>query len=503
MSSNNSQKTDSPKHRKINFITVGSVIILVLSAIAFIFLPGMFNKSQKEPQTLGYFRKEPIKETDEIFLQLLDNQFNQGKQDGIDYNEPGNMLSAWYQAFASTVVYKAFAYEVEKSGYVVPESAISQYIISSITESKGSYSPKDYNQLSNSKKLELRNQALKSLIYSQYSNDFLGAHPYGYPTEHSIFGLKSSSAEIPFVFKMNNPKKAFEIAAFSMSDFPKEEIVKFANEHASLFQTINFEIITVSSKSEADKIAKRIKNNEITFEDAVTEYSNKNFSDSNGNLAGNSVYKLKKLLHEEDFDNALKLGVDAISEVVETGAFFSILKCCDTAKNADFDNINVLDDVYSYMNTEEPKIIEDYYTAKARDFAADAAVTSFDAACEKYGVEKQTPSAFSLNYGSNNLITAVDTGSTVLAGASTNENFLKTAFSLKLNEISSPVILKNNILILKLVEENNIEDELLTSMSFFYPINVAQFDLSTINNHFSTADYVKNDVVSAFLSKLQ
>jgi hypothetical protein len=288
-----------------------------------------------------------------------------------------------------------------------------------------------------------------------------------------------------------------------MSEYPKEEIVKFANEHSSLFTTLNFEIITVDSKSEAEKIAKRISNNEITFEDAVAEYSNKNFSDSNGVLANNKVYKLKSLLSEEDFDNVLKLGVDSVSDVVATGAFYSILKCCDTAKNADFDNIETLDSVYSYITTEEPKVIEDYFTAKARDFAADAAVTSFDAACEKYGVVKQTPAAFPLNYGSNNLLNPIDSDTAVLAGASTNENFLKTAFSLKLNEISAPVMLKNNVLVLKLVGESSIEDELLTSMAFFYPINAQRFDTISITNFFTGADYVKNDVVSAYLSSLE
>ena len=503
MSSNTSPKTESPKHRKSNFITVGSIIILILSAIAFVFLPGMFGKSQKEPEPLGYFRKEPIKANDEVFLQLLEEQINQDKQQGINDNDPGNYLSALYQAFSSTIVFKSFSYEVEKSGYIVPESAISRFIISSITERKGSYSPKDYNQLSNSDKLELRKSALRALTYSQYSNDFLGAHPYGYPTEHSLFGLKSSSAEMPFIFNMNNPEKSFEIAAFSMSEYPKEEIVKFANEHASLFTTLNFEIITVESKSEAEKIAKRISNNEITFEDAVAEYSNKNFSDSNGVLANNKVYKLKSLLSEEDFDNVLKLGVDSVSNVVATGAFYSILKCCDTAKNADFDNIETLDAVYSYITSEEPKVIEDYFTAKARNFAADAAVTSFDAACAKYGVVKQTPAAFPLNYGSNNLLNPVDSDTAVLAGASTNENFLKTAFSLKLNEISAPVMLKNNVLVLKLIGESSLEDELLTSMAFFYPINAQRFDTISITNFFTSADYVKNDVVSAYLSSLE
>ena len=504
MSSNTSQKTETPKHHRSNFITVGSIIILILSAIAFVFLPGMFGGSKAgEPDVIGYFRKEPIKTNDEVFIKYLEHQLDQHKQQGYNMNEPGNYLSALYAAFNETATEKAFAYEVKKSGYIVPESAISRAIINSITQQKGSYSPKDYNQLSNSDKLKLRNSVLNNLIYGQYYDDFFGSHPYGYPTEHSIFGLKSSSKEVPFVFNMNNPERSFEIAAFKMSNYPNSELVKFAKEHASLFRTLNFEIITVSSKAEAEKIAKRIANNEITFEDAVSEYSNKNFSDSNGVLANNMVYKLKKLLVEADFENVLKLGVDSVSEVIATGSFYSIFKCCDTAKDANFDNPETLDAVYAYITSDEPKVIEDYFMAKARDFAADAAVTSFDAACEKYGVEKQTPAAFPLNYGSNDLLRPVDADTVVLAGASTNENFLKTAFSLKLNEISSPVMLRDNILVLKLVEEKEVDEELLTSMSFFYPFNAMRFDSNTITNHFSSADYVKNDVISVYLSSLE
>ncbi|MBQ4496513.1 MAG: peptidylprolyl isomerase [Spirochaetaceae bacterium] len=503
MSSNASQKTETPKHRKSNFVTVGSIIILVLAAISFIFLPGMFGgKNMGQPDVLGYYRKEPVKTNDELFIRHLEQQIEQSRQYGMDINEPGNYMSALYEAFNATVTQKAFAYEVKKSGYIVPESAISRAIINTITQQKGSYSPKDYNQLSNSDKLKLRNSVLEDLIHGQYYDDFFGAHPYGYPTANSLFGLKVSSKEVPFAFNMNSPERSFEIAAFNMSNYPNEELVKFANEHASLFKTLNFEIITVSTKAEAEKIAKRIANNEITFDDAVNEYSNKNFSDANGILANNTVYKLKKILREEDFEEVLKLGVDSLSGVVETGSFFSILKCCDTAKEANFDSPEALDAVYSYITSEEPKIIEDYFMAKARDFAADAAVTSFDAACAKYGVAKQTPTAFPLNYASNNMLKTVDSDTAVLAGASTNENFLKTAFSLKLNEISSPVMLRNNILVLKLVEETNVEEELLTSMAFFYPINAMRFDSSTITNHFSTADYVKNDVISVYLSSL-
>ena len=100
------------------------------------------------------------------------------------------------------------------------------------------------------------------------------------------------------------------------------------------------------------------------------------------------------------------------------------------------------------------------------------------------------------------MLSAVDTDTPVLAGAATNENFLKTAFSLKLNEISSPVLLKNNVLVIKLVAEQEVDEEILSAISFFYPISAKKFDSATISAYFTTADYVKNDVVSAYLSML-
>lgn len=505
MSSNSSQKSDSPKHKGNLFVTVGSIVILIISAIAFVFVPASVggNGRNDDIPVYGYFRKEPIKHTDEDFLRNLEQQINQFRSQGVNVDDPGNYLSVLYSAFTSTVVDKACKYEVKKAGYIAPESSINRAIQSYMLSRTGSFSPKDYNQLSNSDKLTLRKQVTETMYSSIYLNDMFGSHPYGYPTEQSSFGLKISSAEVPFVFNMNSPSKAFELVAFPLSNYPAEELVKYGNSHAALFKTVNFEVITVSAKAEAQKIAKRIANNEITFEDAVSEYSNKNFTDVNGVLSGNAVHQLKELLHsDEDLETLLQLGVGNISDVIETGVFFSIFKCCDSAKDANFDKVETLDSVYAYISSNDFAVIEDYFTAKARDFAADAAVAGFDAACKKYDVVKQTTEAFPLNYGSNDLLGVIDQNVPVLAGAATNEDFLKKAFSLKLNEVSSPITLKSNVIVLKLVSEEAVNDELIDSMKMIYPYNVMLFDDNTITNYFSTAEYVKNDVITAYLSTL-
>ena len=70
------------------------------------------------------------------------------------------------------------------------------------------------------------------------------------------------------------------MAVFSTKDYPAEEKIKFGKENAAKFNSYDMSVITVDDKATATKVAKRIQNGEITFEDAITEYSDKNFSNS-------------------------------------------------------------------------------------------------------------------------------------------------------------------------------------------------------------------------------
>jgi hypothetical protein len=146
------KKKANPKQLKSMLISIGSIIILVIAAVSFVFLPAMVSRGARDTHVLGYFRKEPIKRTDEVFLRMLENQIEQNKMQGIDVNDQGNYLSILYSAFSETIIHKAFKYEVEKTGFKVPESAINRVIVNKVTDTSGVYSPKLYNQMSNAKK---------------------------------------------------------------------------------------------------------------------------------------------------------------------------------------------------------------------------------------------------------------------------------------------------------------------------------------------------------------
>jgi hypothetical protein len=108
------------------------------------------------------------------------------------------------------------------------------------------------------------------------------------------------------------------------------------------------------------------------------------------------------------------------------------------------------------MTIYERGRIEDYYTNLARDFSVAAARDGFETASDTFGISKVDIEPFPINYGNSELLGFVPSSAvTELNGAETNENFLKTAFSLRQNEISTPLVLGSNVIVIKLNEETN------------------------------------------------
>ena len=112
-------------------------------------------------------------------------------------------------------------------------------------------------------------------------------------------------------------QRGFKVALFSKSDFPLEEKIKYANQNANKFNKYDMSVITVEEKSNAESIAKRIANNEITFEDAISEYSDKNYSSSDGKLTNAYQYQIENLLeNKEDLASITDLSVGSVSAVI-------------------------------------------------------------------------------------------------------------------------------------------------------------------------------------------
>ncbi len=481
--------------KKNTVYTLGSLIILLICAFCFVVLPAFEGKASRQQGDALVFGKYNGKE---IKYEQGSDFANYVSQYGQMYQMYGQQLdqTAYYQifnqAFNSTVMNYAYTEEVKKSGYTVPKSAITREILPYFQDENGNYSSKAYKQTSDDVKLDLQKAAKASLFASRYSNDNFGSTSERlYLTP--LYGLKNPQGEKDFVAKMNKEQRAFKIAVFSKSDYPLDEKLKFAKLNSAKFNKYDISVITVEEKSKAESILKRLNNNEITFEDAVNEYSDKNYSSSDGKLTNAYQYQIENILSDKaDLAAITALNRDELSAVIQTNTGFSIFKNNNPVTAPDFELDETQRVLTSYLNTYEANLVEDYFTAKANDFINNAKASSFDAAAKKLNVTTSDIAKFPLNYGNVDVLNKLDTSVAGLNNADKNENFLKKAFSLKLNEMSEPFVLNNNIVVLQYTEAGSSDDDDVNVNMF------VSYDQTSATDTILKSDKLENNFLSVY-----
>lgn len=446
--------------KKNTAYTIGSLIILLICAFVFVILPvftGSAGSQQGETPAFGKYNGKEIRYESGSDLQDYVQQYGQMFQQYGQQLDSSSYYSIFSYSFDATVMKYAYMDFVNESGYKVSEAAVKRGMLPYFTDEYGKYSDKVYRQASDSEKLKIQKKVTSGLTAQRYYDDNFGSSTEIFGNQ-ALFGMKESNAELDFLSSYESKKRGFNMAVFPTKDYPEAEKIKFAKANAAKFNSYDLSVITVEDKSTASKVAKRIANGEITFEDAISEYSDKNYSTSEGKLNNKFQYQIENILNDKaDLAKITDLSAGSVSEVVQTLIGYSIFKA-DSAKTApDFEDASLPQVVTSYMTNYESTVIEDYFTAKAKDFTTEAMNTDFASACAKLEVNKVEVAPFPLNYGSVAISTSVDTTLEGLTGADTNENFLKTAFSLKMNEISSPIVMNDNVIVLQLTSEETAE----------------------------------------------
>jgi parvulin-like peptidyl-prolyl isomerase len=244
------------------------------------------------------------------------------------------------------------------------------------------------------------------------------------------------------------------LAAFTLGDYPDSAVSDFVNTHKDLFAKYDLSVITADSESAAKSTLSQLQKNEVTFEDAVTELSNNFYSDAEGNLDDNYRlrFQLKDILTKDaDLAAVTALAPNVLSEVVKTEEGWSIFKANGAATDPDVTDETFISTAKSYITDVERGTVEEYFIARAKDFAAAAARDGFDRASTAFGVTVVDVPAFALNYGNSPFFSSTSSVSE-LSGSSSDENFLKGVFSLKEGEVSSPYVVGDNVVVLRLKE---------------------------------------------------
>ena len=500
--------------KKNTAYTIGSLIVLLICAFCFVVLPaftGSEGQQNKLPPFGKYNKREIAYEQDSDFYNYV-SQYGQMFQNyGQQLNEQ-TYYTVFKYAFDATV--RKYAYEdaVNKSGYVVPQAAVNRNMVPFFSDENGNYSSKLYKQTDAKTVENLRNSIQTALVASRYSDDLFGSEEDIVGSE-ALYGLKESDAELEFLKAYNANKRGFQMALFNTSDYPEEEKLKFAKENQAKFNKYDISIVTVEDKAKAQTVLKRINNNEITFEDAISEYSLNYFTNSEGKVTSAYQYQIENLLvNKDDLAILTDLAVDSVTDVIETSNSFSIFKKNGETKTPDFEIDEYKDLVSTYLRNYEKTRIEDYFTAKANDFIAQAAKSDFDSACTSMNIKNVEIPAFPLNYGSVAIADSLNTSIEGLSSADTNEKFLETAFNLKMNEMSEPLVLNGYVAVIKYTsdgneakaadtndeETDNLEDDEIADVLS----NISDLDQSSANSYILSSDKLENNFAEVYFSNM-
>jgi hypothetical protein len=261
---------------------------------------------------------------------------------------------------------------------------------------------------------------------------------------------------------MAQSQRDFDIAAFRVRDLPESEVIAYINANAVLFRSVRLSQVTVtSSEREAKQILAQVKSEALSFEDAAKAQSQDSYADRGGDTGLRSAFEFVEIIPDEkDRESVLSLGLNEISSLVKTRDGWAFFRCEEALNEAELTDIATIEKARNYIFDNERAVAEDYFFAEAEKFRVDAAERGFDAACYSAGITKSSVGPLAVNYGDTDLFPSVTSFDVqVLSGAATNENFWRSAFSTKVGEVSAPVVLGENVVLLYPKEEISIDDE--------------------------------------------
>jgi parvulin-like peptidyl-prolyl isomerase len=440
-------RTELQKRFKTNpLLFVGTVVVLIIVVVAFVLVPAIVPEAGGLgfDATFGYYGKAPIRYAANNYFYRT-QEYYRNMYSGIT----GFERYIWRQAFDEAAVHTAFIEEARLSGYVPPDEMVDKVVAQyPVFQENGRFSAVLYNTLDNTTKSRYWQDAQEGLITLRYVEDVSSA-------------LISSQSKT-FLADMAARQRAFNVTAFSVNDYPAEEVTAYIEANADLFKTVHLSQITVtSSERDAQRVLDQIQSGAATFEDSARSQSADSNADRGGDMGSKMVYELESDIPDMTARSAvLALVPGAVSEVVQVPAGWAFFRVEEAVREADGADTATIDKVRTYLLGFQRGIVEDYYLAKAEAFNAEVESMGFENACAEMGLTSSKVGPLPINYGDTNAFATVSSyGVDALNGAAVNENFWKTAFSTTVGVPSRPIVLGDNIVVLLPTEEITLDDD--------------------------------------------
>ncbi|MDR1232414.1 MAG: peptidyl-prolyl cis-trans isomerase [Spirochaetaceae bacterium] len=442
------QSEAQKRFRTHPLLFVGTVIVLVIVVVAFVLVPAIVPEAGGlgVDTTFGYYGKAPIQYAANNYFYRVREYYGSmyGNVSGIGFER-----YIWRQAFDEAAVHAAVIEEARLSGYVPPDGVVDKTVAQlPVFQENGRFSAVRYNAVDNATRTRYWQEIQEELAANRYLED--------------VSGLLVSGKGKAFIADMADRQRAFDVAAFSINDYPAEEVTAYIEANRDLFKTVHLSQITVtSSESDARKVLDQVKSGASTFEDSARSQSTDANADRGGDMGSKTAYELESEIPDAEARSAvLTLGPGTVSDVVKVPSGWAFFRVEEAAREADSTDTATIDKARSYLLGFQRGIVEDYHLARAEAFVAEVEAEGFDNACAARDIVKSTIGPLPINYGDTNAFATVSSYSvSALDGAAFNENFWKTAFSTAVGTPSRPIVLGSNVVVLLPTTETSLDND--------------------------------------------
>jgi hypothetical protein len=443
------------------FLFVGTVVVLVIVVVAFVFVPAIVPNAQRGGDLVfGYYNKAPIRYVlNNYFHQVLTSltQSQQLSQDDPYYLFRMNQI--WRRAFEETAIHLGVLDEMKRAGFVIPDDVVDREMASlPHFQENGRFSAAKYRAMDNNSRMNLWRQMRESIATERYITDMVS--------------LRTPSGEAAFVSAMGSPRRTFDVAVFPFSSYPDSEVAAYAAANPELFKVTHLSRITVNSgEREARQVLLSVRNGTATFEEAAMTNSQDQYADKGGDMGVRMAFELTAdIANEEAQAGVVNLPRGALSDLVKIPSGWAFFRAEDAARVADTADAANLEKIRYYVMENERGRAEDWLIAEAGRFIARAGAEGFDGAVSAGNVARYGIGPIPVNYGNSVLFTSVSSsGVQELAGAGANQFFWNAAFSTPLNTLSGPLVVGDSVIVLLPLEEEKADESEQQMIEAYFP----------------------------------
>lgn len=448
---------------------VGSIIVLALAVISFVFLPALSKGRRSKPAVFGSWDGIEVTNTaDSVFNRQVNYLAESAEQYGLEPTDPSAQQSfnfnLFYGAYRSSILQIAMRDEVRNAGFIVSTDAVNKALLPFFADANGVYSAAKFAQVSDAQKSAWRKQVTENLQMTRYIDDVFGVSQEGY-------GLKTSEGEAALIASIAENERAFKYVIFTDELFPKEEILKYAADHTDLFTRYDLQMVTFSTEHEAVEALEQLKRNELSFDDAVATVSTKQGTDEAGHIPSSYRYDINALFPDAShLQTVIGLLPDTMpNSVVQTQTGWAIVRALSAPVQPDFTEEAAYTVAEKYVKDHERGLIEDYLLAHAQEFTAEIKEGNITEAAKKENIAVLTSGSFSINYGNSSLLTRLPTQTDPILGSfAADADFFTAVFSLSQGQVSEPLLANGSVVVFKAESLTTADDNVLSALKSGY-----------------------------------